>query len=463
MIMEQPLPPGVDLLIEQLESPDSGQRISAIAGLARIDCRDERVIQALVKVVRDDPDRLVRREAQYSISILGDPSHSPDDPVSAGPVETSSTEYPTPGSTENRRLYNGDKGGVYPSKEKAVEKHDWSPTNLYVAKATFWQRFAALFLDIIILGIASSLVSRLLGPFATSLWLTVAIVVLMMLIYPIYFICAYSTGGQTIGKKILGIKVISKDGLPLNWTQGITRSLGYTVSGIPFYLGYLWSIWDAEKQTWHDKIAGTYVVEVYVDREYLLGGIDPSVERRRQKRWLLGFGLGIPSLLLLIGFAGIMGYFLQQGVSEIQAMGPWPGADVAPEELVTLDLSDFGLKPDKVMDARDEEWSSEGSYQKGAYVTYKAGDMPVVAIWALRYPDWKTASRDYSSIQQSASLCGGPWKTAYVGNRGIVVCGFSNGYSKIWWNDQWIISIDAYLGRTLAAGYPSRLISGRWI
>jgi uncharacterized RDD family membrane protein YckC len=32
------------------------------------------------------------------------------------------------------------------------------------------------------------------------------------------------------------------------------------VSAVVFLLGYLWMIWDSEKQTWHDKVAGSVVV-----------------------------------------------------------------------------------------------------------------------------------------------------------------------------------------------------------
>jgi uncharacterized RDD family membrane protein YckC len=32
------------------------------------------------------------------------------------------------------------------------------------------------------------------------------------------------------------------------------------VSAIVFLLGYLWMLWDPEKQTWHDKAAGSVVV-----------------------------------------------------------------------------------------------------------------------------------------------------------------------------------------------------------
>ena len=49
--MKYTLPPDIDRLIKQLKSPDSGQRVSAATGLARLDCHGERVILALVEEV----------------------------------------------------------------------------------------------------------------------------------------------------------------------------------------------------------------------------------------------------------------------------------------------------------------------------------------------------------------------------------------------------------------------------
>jgi uncharacterized RDD family membrane protein YckC len=407
--MKDTLPPDVDRLIEQLKSPSSFERVTAIAGLTILDCHDERVIQALVHVARNDPDKMVRGEAQSTISRLGSPIRPPDGWVSAGTGE-----------------------------------YDWRPDGYYIAKATFWQRFAAFILDMIILAFASGILSSLLGRFTTPSWLGMPLEILLILIYPLYFIWAYATTGQTIGKNILHIKVVSKDGLPLNWTQGIIRTLGYIISGFPFYLGYFWSIWDAEKQAWHDKIAGTYVVLAYVDRERLLGLSNPALEHPRQKGWLLV--LGILILLLVIAGAGLFDYFIEQGVSEVRAMGPWPGSDVSPEELVTLDLAEFGLEPDKIMDARDEEWISDASFQDGVYKSYKAGETTVVAIWALRYIDRNTASSDYAYLTEWAKSSCGFSKYAYLAGSGIIHCGFSDYYSKIFWNDQWIVVIDASTG-----------------
>lgn len=76
----------------------------------------------------------------------------------------------------------------------------------------------------------------------------------------------YFTGktGQTPGKKYMNIKVVKLDGVtPPGFTSAFLREVvGKTLSAVIFLLGYLWAIWDPQKQAWHDKIAGTLVVKV---------------------------------------------------------------------------------------------------------------------------------------------------------------------------------------------------------
>ncbi|MCJ7825161.1 MAG: RDD family protein [Anaerolineales bacterium] len=76
-----------------------------------------------------------------------------------------------------------------------------------------------------------------------------------------YYIFFWATRGQTPGKMMVGIKIIATDGSSIGVGRSASRLIGYGISGIVFYLGYLWVIWDKDKQGWHDKIAGTYVVE----------------------------------------------------------------------------------------------------------------------------------------------------------------------------------------------------------
>ena len=51
-----------------------------------------------------------------------------------------------------------------------------------------------------------------------------------------------------------------KTGQPIAIRQGIIRFLASIVSAVPVFLGYFWVIWDKEKRSWHDKVAGTVVL-----------------------------------------------------------------------------------------------------------------------------------------------------------------------------------------------------------
>lgn len=65
----------------------------------------------------------------------------------------------------------------------------------------------------------------------------------------------------TIGKKLLGIKILKKDESRINWDTVFSRELvGKFLSGFIFDIGYLAAFNDPGKQAWHDKRSGTYVV-----------------------------------------------------------------------------------------------------------------------------------------------------------------------------------------------------------
>jgi uncharacterized RDD family membrane protein YckC len=68
--------------------------------------------------------------------------------------------------------------------------------------------------------------------------------------------------GQTLGKRICGIRVVDANtGQPgIGVGRGIGRYFARILSAIPLLLGYLWMLWDARKQTWHDKLVTTVVV-----------------------------------------------------------------------------------------------------------------------------------------------------------------------------------------------------------
>jgi uncharacterized RDD family membrane protein YckC len=75
-----------------------------------------------------------------------------------------------------------------------------------------------------------------------------------------YFTYFHGSQGQTPGKMICRLKVVRADGRPPGYGRALVRWLGYILSGLPFYAGFLWVLFDRNKQAWHDKLAGTYVV-----------------------------------------------------------------------------------------------------------------------------------------------------------------------------------------------------------
>lgn len=75
--------------------------------------------------------------------------------------------------------------------------------------------------------------------------------------YPMFF---WVVIGQTPGKRLLGLRVLQTDGRLLSVSRAFIRVLGYWVSALPLFFGFFWILLDNERQGWHDKIAGTYVV-----------------------------------------------------------------------------------------------------------------------------------------------------------------------------------------------------------
>jgi len=90
---------------------------------------------------------------------------------------------------------------------------------------------------------------------------------LLLLAEIFYFIRPTAKSGQTLGKRMVGIRVVDKNGNPPNFAHSLLRYvIGFTIEGLLLYIliglvGFLWPLWDTQKQAWHDKIAGTFVVE----------------------------------------------------------------------------------------------------------------------------------------------------------------------------------------------------------
>ena len=78
-----------------------------------------------------------------------------------------------------------------------------------------------------------------------------------------YFTYFHGTTGQTPGKRLMGLRVVRDSGEPIGLGLAFLRWAGYFISFMPMCMGFLWAGVDRRKQAWHDKIAGTVVIDLY--------------------------------------------------------------------------------------------------------------------------------------------------------------------------------------------------------
>ena len=145
---------------------------------------------------------------------------------------------------------------------------DTTPATTTVAPSSgnyvgFWRRFAAAFIDSIVINIISFGASSLIHIASPSGTTNITVNISSAGIGIIYFIYFWSQqNGQTLGAKVLKFRVVREDNKHLDIKTAVIRYIGYILSIIPICLGLLWVVWDKKKQGWHDKMAGTVVVRV---------------------------------------------------------------------------------------------------------------------------------------------------------------------------------------------------------
>jgi uncharacterized RDD family membrane protein YckC len=88
----------------------------------------------------------------------------------------------------------------------------------------------------------------------------IAISIVLTAIYHIYFLT--HNDGQTPGKAAMKIKIVKLNGRKLTGGDAFIRNvIGYAISGLFLWFGFIWAAFDQKNQTWHDKMASTVVVK----------------------------------------------------------------------------------------------------------------------------------------------------------------------------------------------------------
>lgn len=191
--------------------------------------------------------------------------------------------------------------------------------------AGFWVRGLALQIDFVIaavLAAGSLVVASLVLPANRGLGWAIAEQLLSLTIFILYFAGLEASAWRaTVGKRLLRLRVTDLHGQPLRFSQSLMRNLAKMGSVLFFGLG-LWSaLRDRKKQTFHDRIAATFVLRK--DGASLVGA-----RLAKYESILFAFAT--------LGLWFVVAYGMIQAVRPVVVMG---------FSKVTVDKSLSGIKP----------------------------------------------------------------------------------------------------------------------
>jgi uncharacterized RDD family membrane protein YckC len=139
--------------------------------------------------------------------------------------------------------------------------------------AGFWIRFVACIIDSIILSIVGFIITmplrftagyRMLSDpatlFSTGLGLLGIIALLDLALFVAYNAYFVGTRGATLGKQVLGLKIIRSDGSAVSMGQALGRCFAWFLSYLMFLIGFIIAAFDREKRALHDFIVDTRVI-----------------------------------------------------------------------------------------------------------------------------------------------------------------------------------------------------------
>ncbi|HXR04975.1 MAG TPA: RDD family protein, partial [Verrucomicrobiae bacterium] len=178
----------------------------------------------------------VAMAAVAAAPMAGTPPINPVVPPAGTPAAPGTPETPAPGAAPGQT-----------AATVAMAAPPVPPELLSYPKAGFWERMGAGFLDVVLVGILGAVVGGAPLSFIVAL---------------AYFAGMWAWKGTTVGGIVLKLHVVRSDGQPVSFLVALVRALAAAFSVIVLFLGFLWIAWDADKQGWHDKIAGTIVVRL---------------------------------------------------------------------------------------------------------------------------------------------------------------------------------------------------------
>ncbi len=125
------------------------------------------------------------------------------------------------------------------------------------------RRLGAILYDSLLLAalvfIATAVITLPLGN-PTGLWLLLFQIFLFEIIPLVFFCWFWTSGGQTLGMRAWRLKLVSMEGLPVDWRHALKRHFAAILSLLVFGLGFVWAVFDSDKLAWHDRLSGTRLI-----------------------------------------------------------------------------------------------------------------------------------------------------------------------------------------------------------
>jgi uncharacterized RDD family membrane protein YckC len=121
-------------------------------------------------------------------------------------------------------------------------------------RAAFLDRLAALAIDLILVGIMTSVLVSSRRTFDDEPYFP--------MLFFAYMVLFWAWQGTTLGGIICRLRIVRADGKRLEFVDAFVRALSAVLSVAALGIGFLWILRDPQQQAWHDKIAGTIVVKV---------------------------------------------------------------------------------------------------------------------------------------------------------------------------------------------------------
>ena len=75
-----------------------------------------------------------------------------------------------------------------------------------------------------------------------------------------YFVLSWTLAGQTVGMRVLALRIIGPDERPPSAPRALARLLGALIAALPLFAGYLLVLVERHRLAFHDRLAGTRVV-----------------------------------------------------------------------------------------------------------------------------------------------------------------------------------------------------------